>query len=155
MHDYGSGTYSARKKWASFRLSKPHPVTPAFLSRTTGSCFTNQSSRDLDMQKIRLGSLAFGLLLLGVSFLPAQNLASIAGTVTDPTGAVIPGVNVKLENPSTSVRYAAVTNAAGSYAIANVRPGPGYTITFDRDGFKALVLTGIYLNVDDTRTQNA
>ncbi len=107
------------------------------------------------MQRIRVKSLALGLLLLGVSSLHAQNMASITGIVTDPTGAVIPGVNVRLENPSTSVSYAAITNSVGSYAIANVRPGPGYEITFDRDGFKALVITGIYLNVDDTRTQNA
>jgi hypothetical protein len=87
--------------------------------------------------------------------LKAQNIASIAGIVTDPTGAVVPGVNVSLENPSTSVSYKAVTNSEGSYTIANVQPGPDYKITFEGAGFKSVVYTGLYLYVNATRTQNA
>jgi Carboxypeptidase regulatory-like domain len=94
--------------------------------------------------------------LLPVSLvLQAQQTASITGTVTDQTGAVIPGVNVTLENPSTSVSYKGVTNAEGSYTISSVQPGPGYKITFEGAGFKSVVLTGLYLNVNSTRMENA
>ena len=86
--------------------------------------------------------------------LKAQDFASITGIVTDPTGAVVPGVNVVLQNPSTSVSFKAVTNREGAYTIQNVPPGPGYKITFEAAGFKTAVVTGLYLNVTSTRTQN-
>ena len=87
--------------------------------------------------------------------LHAQDVASITGLVTDSTGAVIPGVNVTLTNPATSTTYSAVTNDVGSYTIVHVAPGPGYRVSFSRDGFKPSVITDLYLNVSATRTQNA
>ncbi|HVU45206.1 MAG TPA: carboxypeptidase-like regulatory domain-containing protein [Terracidiphilus sp.] len=96
------------------------------------------------------------LLALFATFTHAQNLASITGTVTDSSGAVIAGASVTLENASTGVvAFKTLTNAQGSYTIANVAPGPGYKITFSANGFKSVVITGIYLNVTTTRTQNA
>ena len=107
------------------------------------------------MQKTMLKML---VLFAAVSFalsLGAQDVASITGVVSDATGAVIPNVTVLLENPSTSLEYRAVTNSEGAYTIANVQPGPGYKITFGGTGFKSVAITGLYLNVDATRTQNA
>ena len=87
--------------------------------------------------------------------LQAQDVASITGVVTDQTGAVMPNVDVTLKNPQTGVTYKTVTNAAGSYTLAQIKPGPGYRIEFAREGFKAVVVSGLYLNVDATRVQNA
>ncbi len=87
--------------------------------------------------------------------LNAQDVASITGVVKDATGAVVPGVNVTLSNPQTSVSYTAVTDAVGSYMMMNVQPGPGYTIKFARKGFEPATITGLYLNINATRTQNA
>ncbi len=85
----------------------------------------------------------------------AQAVAAITGNVTDATGAVVPGVKVTLEKVSTGVTYQAVTDAQGSYTISNVAPGPGYQIRFSHSGFSPFVITGMYLNVNKTRTQNA
>jgi hypothetical protein len=85
----------------------------------------------------------------------AQDVAAITGVVSDPTGAVIPGVAVTLQNPQTGSTYNTVANAEGSYTLNEVKPGPGYKLTFTRDGFKPTVISGIYMNVDSTRTQNA
>ena len=85
----------------------------------------------------------------------AQNVASITGVVSDQTGAVIPGVQVTLENPETGVAYKTTTNDSGSYTLNEVKPGPGYRIQFAREGFKAVIVSGIYMNVDNTRVQNA
>lgn len=85
----------------------------------------------------------------------AQSVASMTGIVTDTTGAVIEGVQVELSNPTTGVIYKAVSNSVGSYTIPAAQPGPGYTAKFSRDGFKSVVVNGIYLNVDAVRTQNA
>ena len=65
------------------------------------------------------------------------------------------GVSVTLENPSTSDSYKAVTNSVGAYTIQNVRPGPGYRITFIAAGFKPTSINDLYLNVSAVRTQNA
>ena len=85
----------------------------------------------------------------------AQNVASITGVVTDQSGAVMPGVEVTLINTSNGDTYHATTNDAGSYTITEVKPGPGYKIQFTRDGFKTVDVSGIYMNVDASRTQNA
>ena len=96
-------------------------------------------------------------LLFALSFalaLSAQDTASITGVVTDTSGAVVPGVQVTLSNSATGVKYQAVTNAEGSFTINEARPGPGYTATFSHAGFQSTSVTGIYLNVSATRTQN-
>ncbi|GGG92608.1 TonB-dependent receptor [Silvibacterium dinghuense] len=87
--------------------------------------------------------------------LKAQDVASITGLVTDQTGAVIPNVQVTLHNPATGVSYVGVTNGGGSYTIKLVKPGPGYVIDFEASGFTKTEITGLYLNIDATRTQNA
>jgi hypothetical protein len=88
--------------------------------------------------------------------LRAQDVsASITGVVTDQTGAVISSVSVVLQNSQTGDTYKGVTNASGSYSINQVKPGPGYKIEFAHEGFKSVAISGLYLNVDSTRTQNA
>lgn len=84
----------------------------------------------------------------------SQETASLTGTVTDATGAVISGASIELANPSTGKVYKAVANSVGSYTIADITPGPGYKETVLREGFETTVLTGLYLNIGLTRTQN-
>lgn len=97
--------------------------------------------------------IALALLLPAALF--AQEVASVTGVVTDTTGAVVPGVNVTLVNTGTNATYQGVTNGAGVYTIFKVLPGPGYKITFKKDGFESVSITDIYLSVGATRTQNA
>lgn len=84
----------------------------------------------------------------------AQQPASIAGVVTDNSGAVLPGVQVTLTNPSTGVTYKGITNQEGSYTINGAVPGPGYTAIFSLKGFESVSITGIYMKIGVTRTQN-
>ncbi len=78
----------------------------------------------------------------------------MVGTVTDASGAAVPGATVELANPATGKSYKTVTGQNGGYAFPNVSPGPGYKETITRDGFQTTVLTGLYLNVATTRTQD-
>lgn len=96
------------------------------------------------------------LLFIGLisAQLPAQDVAAITGVVTDSSGAVIPGVAVTIENSQTGAIYKTIGNAEGSYTLNEVRPGPGYKLTCTREGFKPTEISGIYMNVDSTRTQN-
>ena len=97
----------------------------------------------------------FAFIFFSLGQIKAQDYASIAGVVTDPTGAVIPGVSVTLQNTLTNASYKATTNEVGSYIILNVPSGQGYKVMFQRDGFSSLSVSDVYLTVSNTRTQNA
>jgi hypothetical protein len=85
----------------------------------------------------------------------AQDVASVTGIVTDQTGAVIPDASVVLQNPQTGVMSKTTSNSVGSYTFTQVKPGPGYILKFTHEGFVAVEVSGIYMNVNATRVQNA
>jgi hypothetical protein len=94
------------------------------------------------------------LLLSSLSLLRAQDQASITGVVSDPSGAVVPGVDVMLSNSATGVKLTQTTDNLGSYRFPNVPPNSGYTVTFTHPGFAIAVVSDIPLSVGITRTQN-
>src|ERR1700730_1582052 len=60
---------------------------------------------------------------------------TIAGTVRDATGAVMPGVTVEAASPALSEKVrSVVTDGAGQYKIVSLSPGT-YTVTFTLPGF--------------------
>src|SRR5687767_4193293 len=61
--------------------------------------------------------------------------ATLQGVVADTSGAVLPGVTVKLESPSTGLTRDLVTNAAGVY-VFNFLPAGNYVVTAELSGFK-------------------
>jgi len=90
--------------------------------------------------QIRSLKLALVLLLVvcmgGALPVWAQSTSSgtVAGTITDPSGAVVVGATVSLTDTATNVSRAATTNAAGRYYYADVTPGT-YTVTVAKAGF--------------------
>lgn len=64
------------------------------------------------------------------------NRATITGTVTDSSGAVLPGVSVSATNVDTGVTTPTVTNNDGIYRIPNLFPG-NYAVHFEKQGFKS------------------
>lgn len=68
----------------------------------------------------------------------AQTSGTISGTVSDSTGAVIPGVRVAIRNVDTSERREATSNGAGQYSFAFLPPG-SYEIEFTQAGFATVV----------------
>ena len=52
-----------------------------------------------------------------------STFASLTGSATDSTGAVVPGVAVEAREVNTGYVYRAVTNESGLYTIANIREG--------------------------------
>lgn len=89
------------------------------------------------------------------SLLHAQEVASLTGVVTDKTGAVVPNVAVTLVDTKTSTSYQTKTNTVGAYTFTRVLPGPGYKVSFTKEGFTTFEVDNIYLSVDSTHTQNA
>jgi len=98
--------------------------------------------------------LALLMLFCVVPHLSAQNVASLSGVVTDKSGAVIPGVSVKLLDTKTNESYDTKTNAVGVYTFPRVPPGPGYSLTFTMQGFATSTVSNLYLATDTAHTQN-
>ena len=92
-----------------------------------------------------------GFLVLQVR---AQDVASITGVVTDPSGATVSGVAIKLQDTRTGASYTAVSGTDGSYKIPTVLPGPGYDLTASKTGFNTVTISNIYLPVATTTTRN-
>src|SRR5262245_42340302 len=100
-----------------------------------------------------------GLLLLLTFFsllsrvVMAQSTTSIQGTISDPTGAIIPGVNVTIEDKGTSVTRSALTNDSGRYQILQVPPGL-YRLRAELSGFKTIIRDNLQLLVNTPTTLN-
>ena len=87
------------------------------------------------------------ILCLAVSgFAQSTNSGDLRGTVTDPTGAVVPGAKVTLVNTETGVTTELTTNDAGIYDSVSIRPGK-YRITVTKEGFGTMVRDGVTLDV--------
>jgi hypothetical protein len=85
----------------------------------------------------------------------AQTNSSIAGTVKDPDGAVLPGVTVQVSSPALIERSrAVVTDGTGQYRVIELRPGT-YAVSFTLPGFATVQRTGIELTTGFTATVNA
>ncbi len=81
------------------------------------------------------------VLLVGAGCLLSQvETGIIVGSVSDPTGAVIPAANVSVKSSATSLLASVQTNEAGRFQSAPLRPGE-YELTVSAQGFKSTVLT--------------
>jgi hypothetical protein len=104
---------------------------------------------------LRWGRLAF-LIFVGLAAVPtvAYAQSSIAGTVRDTSGAVLPGVTVEAASPALIEKVrSAVTDGTGQYRIENLRPG-AYTVTFTLPGFATVQREGIQLTGDFVASVN-
>jgi len=106
------------------------------------------------MRKVRRVLVAGQLLLGFASVAFAQASASIAGTVHDSSGALLPGVTVEASSPALIEKTrTAVTDSAGQYRIEQLRGGV-YTVTFALSGFQTLKREGIELTGSFAATVN-
>ena len=83
----------------------------------------------------------------------AQATAQLSGTVTDESGAVLPGVTVTATQTDTGFTRAVVTDETGAYVMPNLPTGP-YRLEVSLQGFRTYVQTGIVLQVAATPTIN-
>src|SRR6476646_6726810 len=72
--------------------------------------------------------------------------ATLSGTVTDSSGAVIPMARVSIRAVGTGATREVVTDSAGFYAAPNLQPGV-YQVTVTAEGFRTALQTGITLTV--------
>lgn len=96
--------------------------------------------------------LTAGIWLLTFNVASAQTLA---GTVRDASGAVLPGVTVEASSPALIEKTrTAVADGSGQYQITSLPPGT-YTVTFSVQGFTTVVREGVELSGGGVTTINA
>src|ERR1700760_364725 len=74
--------------------------------------------------------------------------ASVTGTLTDPSGAVVPGAKINVAYPATGLSRSATTNSSGVFLIVGLPVGHS-VIDATKDGFRT-VHTEVDLNVGET-----
>ena len=91
------------------------------------------------------------VLLLSTTVANAQTFrGTILGTVTDSSGAAVPGATVTIKNVDTGLTRTVTTTDTGDYSVPELPLGT-YTITVEKSGFKAGVVTGVKVDVQSER----
>src|ERR1700693_3180307 len=96
-----------------------------------------------------LRTLLFGAVLLALSACGvfAQELGSIVGTVTDPSGGAVPAVAITVTNQRTGlVARTTITNADGNYEVPDLPPSV-YSVKAEKTGFQSLLHSEINVEV--------
>jgi hypothetical protein len=94
--------------------------------------------------------------LVVVSAMPAYaqlDAATLNGSVTDPTGAVVPDATVTITNAGTGTSRVATTNQAGTFSVPALEPGK-YNIIISKAGFGSSQQNGVTLQVAQVATLN-
>ena len=86
-------------------------------------------------------------LCMGVSIFAQTELATLTGTVTDTSGALLRGVKISVASEETNVATESATNENGRYVIPALRPGT-YKVTASLPSFKQYVQSGVTLQVN-------
>ena len=88
------------------------------------------------MRDLRAICVLFALLLLSAGFGHSQAVnATLLGTVTDSSGAVVPSARITVTEVNTGVNRSGQTNESGNYTFPNVPPGQ-YSVSVEASGFK-------------------
>ena len=99
------------------------------------------------------GPLAVLLSIAATPYLFAQSTATVRGTVTDATGAVIPGVTVTAQNQATGLARTTITNSSGNYELPALPIG-SYRLEARAKGMQTQTLTGLLLQVSQIVVEN-
>src|SRR5580698_5793737 len=77
----------------------------------------------------------------------------INGTVTDTSGAAIPGAEIVVKSKQTSLSTNTTTTSSGDFSLPTLDPGD-YTVTVSANGFGKLVQENVHVNALETQTIN-
>jgi hypothetical protein len=89
--------------------------------------------------------LAIAIFTAPALFAQLAGTGTIQGTITDPSGAIIPGAEIKVVQASTNVEHDQKSTAAGLYSVAGLEPGL-YTLTVTAPGFQTFVQQNVKLD---------
>lgn len=97
--------------------------------------------------------IALGIIAFSSASLHAQGYGTISGTITDPTGAVIPGATVTAVQSQTGRKMVAISGTNGGYVFPTLLPS-NYDFLVTAPGFRDFSQTGIVLQANQALTVN-
>src|SRR5262245_53905373 len=80
--------------------------------------------------------------------------SQVTGVVSDSTGALLPGVTVKVTKTDTGVVTTVLTNESGVYTLQGLQPGSGYTLSASLPGFQTFTYTEVELSAATVARRN-
>ncbi|HXG56499.1 MAG TPA: TonB-dependent receptor, partial [Vicinamibacterales bacterium] len=96
------------------------------------------------------GRAAVVLVLAGAAAAHAQTVSgSLVGTVTDRSGAVLPGAAIVITDVERGTKRESVTNTEGQYTLSSLEPGP-YQVAIEMTGFKKFVRDRVDVAINTT-----
>src|ERR1700688_381617 len=87
-------------------------------------------------------------LALSATVWAQRDLATVTGTISDPTGAVIPGAKVIITEDATGLAYTVNSDQSGVYVRPALKPST-YTIQVEAPGFKTATQHNVLLTSGD------
>jgi hypothetical protein len=104
-------------------------------------------------RQLREWSLVLGLILGVTAWASAQSTTegAIGGTVTDPSGALVPGATVSALNVGTNSKSTVTTDTSGGYRFTHLQPG-SYTLEVSAQGFSMYKQENVIVEVGRTTT---
>ena len=110
------------------------------------------------LTKLRIGSvclcgLVIFLCMAQVSLLGQTTTGAISGTITDPTGGVIPNAKITVTSVQTGIAQTVQSNESGNYIFSSLGVGD-YTLTAQAQGFGATTESGLHLDANQNLNVN-
>ena len=112
----------------------------------TLSVVSSRSARFLQAVIAVLAILALSSVL---AFAQNASTGAVLGTVTDPSGAVVPNAELTLTNVGTNQSATAKSNSSGQFTFPNLTPGD-YKLTVKAEGFQTASINGVTIDVNKT-----
>src|SRR5215831_11828178 len=99
--------------------------------------------------RLALAARVMVVLSLGAALAQTTGGATLVGTVTDTSGAVVPVAKVTVVNVETSFQSTTLTSPEGNYYVPYLNPG-NYRVTVEKEGFRRYVRDGVVLRTAET-----
>ena len=96
--------------------------------------------------RVSSGAVAICLFVSSLVAFAQTDRGTITGAVSDPSGAVIPGVSIEAKNAQTAAVYQAGSSETGNYTLAQL-PAGTYEVSATLPGFKKFVRAGVIVSV--------
>ena len=110
--------------------------------------------RSFSAHLIRIAAVLLGVCVLSTyAIAQTASTGALAGTVTDPSDAVVPGATIKVVNTATGDTHTFVSQSNGSYLAPFLPPGT-YSVAASKNGFSTVTFTGVSISVAETSTLN-
>jgi hypothetical protein len=113
-----------------------------------------QNRSSATIRRVRV-SIGFAVLFSLASLCSAQvDRSGLSGTVTDPSGRLLPQAHITVVENATGLRREAISNAGGNYSIPELPVGT-YTVTIEHQGFKKVEFVDVQQVIGRTRILDA